>query len=109
MIIKNRGQLLEKEELKEIANNFILSEHAKLRISQRFPTLNIRKCILNPVLAYWNTDGSINIALNRFEYLVFVKKGYKFLIVTFKEKSHNGIDIFQKRKLALAGYSRKLI
>lgn len=109
MIVKYNGELLTKKELKIISNNFVLSRHAKERLFERFPNINIKECIRNSILAYWNTDGTINIALDMFNYIVLVQKELKFLIITFKEKSLNNIDIFTKRKLALSGYSRKLI
>ncbi len=109
MKVKYSGELLTRKELKIISNNFILSKHARERLFERFPNINIKECIRNPILAYWNTDGSINVAIDRFNYIVLVQKGLKFLIITFKEKSLNNIDIYRKRELALSGYSRKLI
>lgn len=60
------------------------------------------------LLAYFNTDGSVNIAINGFEYLVVSLDRFPYRVVTFKEKSHNGIDIYSKRCLAQMGYCRKL-
>ena len=108
MTRKFRGELLTTEELKEIAENFVLTKHAEQRITERFAELNIEKAILNPLIAYFNTDGSINIALNTFEYLVIGTDQTPYRVITFKEKSHNNIDIFTKRKMAMQGKSRKL-
>lgn len=101
----NRGQELTTEELREIADNFILTHHAEQRITERYPNVDIRKAILHPILAYYNTDGSINIALNSYEYIVVAPNSYH--IITFKEKSLNNIDIFTKQQLAIKGYGRK--
>lgn len=60
--------------LNEIANNYILTKHAK----------------------------------EMFEYLVVSLDRFPYRIITFKEKSHNGIDIYSKRYLAQMGYCRKL-
>ena len=67
MTVKYKGELLTAEELKEVAENFTLTYHSAERILSRNPKLNIYKTILNPLIAYFNTDGSINIALNEFE------------------------------------------
>jgi hypothetical protein len=107
MTVKYKGELLTADELKEIAENFVVSRHAEQRITERCPELNIHKAILNPLIAYFNTDGSINIALNGFEYLVVVADKEQFKIVTYKEKSHNNINIFVKREMAKQGVRRK--
>ena len=101
----NRGQELTAEELREIAENFILTKHARQRITERYPDIDIRRAIMHPLLAYYNTDGSINIALNGYEYIVVAPNSYN--IITFKEKSLNDIDIFTKREMAIRGYGRK--
>jgi len=101
----NRGQELTAEELREIAEHFVLTKHAKQRIAERYPDIDIRKAIMYPILAYYNTDGSVNIALNRYEYIVVAPNNYH--IITFKEKSLNDIDIFEKREMAIRGYGRK--
>jgi hypothetical protein len=105
--VRHRGQLLKYNELNEIANNYILTRHAKEMINKRCPNLNIRRSIKNPILAYFNTDGSVNIAINKFEYLVIALDKFPYKIITFKEKSQNGIDIFFKRYLAQIGCCRK--
>lgn len=106
--VRHRGQLLKRNELDEIANNYILTKHAKEMIDKRCPNLNIKYSIQNPILAYFNTDGSVNIAISDFEYLVVVLDKFPYKVITFKEKSHNGIDIFFKRRLAQTGYCRKV-
>jgi hypothetical protein len=106
MTVKYRGELLTTEELKEIAENFILSKHAEQRITERNPELDVRKAILKPLLAYFNTDGSVNIALNGFEYLVVATNYKPYKVVTYKEKSHNNIDIVAKREMAMQGIGR---
>ena len=106
--VRHRGQLLKHNELNEIANNYILTKHAKEMIEKRCPNLNIKHSIKHPILAYFNTDGSVNIAINGFEYLVVSLDRFPYRIITFKEKSHNGIDIYSKRYLAQMGYCRKL-
>lgn len=101
----NRGQELTAEELREIAEHFVLTKHARQRIAERYPDIDIRKAIIHPLLAYYNTDGSVNIALNSYEYIVVAPDSYS--VITFKEKSLNNIDIFAKREMAIKGYGRK--
>ena len=101
----NRGEELTKEELREIADNYILSTHAKNMINKRHPNADVRAIILNPIVAYYNTDKSINIALNEYEYLVVAPDS--FVVMTFKEKSWYSINIFDKQNMAKNGYDRK--
>lgn len=107
---KNRGEVLTQSELLEIASNFIISRHAKDRLLERsdFDTVEkIKEKILNPYVAYFNTDGSINIAVDKYNYFVVVERNDGgFLIVTYKEPSLNGIDILTKQSLAKKGKSR---
>ena len=107
--VRHRGQRLNTSELEEIANNYIITKHAKERIHNRFPELNVTKAIKEPLLAYFNTDGSVNIALNEFEYLVVGTDRIPYPIITFKEKSHNNITIFEKQEMAQNGYNRKIV
>lgn len=106
----NCGQLLRADELKEIAENYRLTTHAKKRILERNMDENIiREIILNPMIAYFNTDYSINIALDEYNYFVITYNDYykKYNIVTFKEKSMNNINIFTKWHKARNGELRK--
>ena len=101
------GEILTREQLNEIANNYRLSKHAQERLAERGKGVNVKKVLLNPLLAYFNTDGSINIAKDKFNYFVIVKKSErKYLVVTYKEKSKNNITIFDKWNLAKKGIDR---
>ena len=106
----NRGQLVGEKRLQEIAENFVISNHASQKIAERNPNINIKEIILNPLIAYYNTDGTINIALNEYEYLVVSRKKHNdtYNIITYKEKSHNNIDIFTKREMAMRGRGRQV-
>lgn len=106
MNVKYRGELVLKEDLRHIADNYILTKHAKQKILERHPDLNVRDSILNNVIAYYNTDGSINCAINEYEYLVIGTDRKPYRIITFKEKSWNSINIFEKQRLAQCGFSR---
>ena len=106
----HQGQSLTREELKEIANNLKITYHARTRIQERtkknFTDNEIKSIILNPVCAYFNTNGMINIAHNRYDHFIIAinEKTKTYDVVTYKIHSNNGIDIFQKRKYALMGY-----
>lgn len=100
----NKGELLTAEELQDIAEHFTLSKHAEQRIAERYPDIDVKKAILTPLIAYYNTDRSINIAINGYEYIVIAP--YKYIVITFKEKSLNDIDIFTKRQMAMQGKKR---
>jgi hypothetical protein len=107
----NNGQLLYARELEEIACNLEISRHAVDRIMERsgFETIaDVQNAIRKPLLAYFNTDYSINVAVDKYNYFVVVKKRYGdgYLVVTYKEKSHNNIDIYKKMGLARKGVER---
>lgn len=108
MNIKNRGENLTQEELSEIANNFYISKHAVERLRER-GRVNIRQLVLNPLVAYFNTDGSVNVAQDEYNYLVFsydeFHKNWK--VVTWKEESWHGKTVFDKQQMARNGYGRK--
>ena len=107
MEIKYRGELLTAEELKEVAEHLVISKHAKQRIAERFPNLDVRKAVLYPVIAFFNTDGTIYIGLNGYEHLVIDIKPYGYKVVTIKQKSFKGVTVFDKREMAKAGYIDK--
>lgn len=73
----NRGEILLKEELQEIANHYFITPHAMKRMNERgLNKEDVTKIILNPLLAYFNTDGTINIARNEDHYLVVGYNNY---------------------------------
>ena len=104
---------LNHDELYNIAQNIIYSKHAKLRLAQRLHIQNdharhgqLFTMILDSPLAYENTDGCINIAINKYEYLVVAPRENDYFCITFKEKSRNGHTVLDKYKLALKGVLR---
>jgi hypothetical protein len=101
------GMLLTQKELNLIADNYILSQHAQQRYQQRMYNVNLQKSIKHCLLAYYNTDGTVNIAFDRFTYLVVNPKTFK--VITIKEKSLNDIDIFTKRDMAIQGKHRRVM
>ena len=105
--IGHRGELVDSDELYYISNNYVLSNHAKEMIQKRNKDVDVVESIRNPILAYYNTDGTINCAINDYEYFVIATDRFPFRIITFKEKSWYSINIFEKRKMAQDGFDRK--
>lgn len=117
--LKYSGELLNQNEINEILGNYRISKHAIERLNERSNILvenyrgvdfistkiNIRNDICNNLyLAYFNKDGSVNIAIDKFNYYVFkLLDNGCWLLQTFKEKSWNNITIDDKRKLAQKG------
>lgn len=105
----NRGENLTKDELKEIASNYKITLHAKIRMAERgISEQSVKQVILNPKVAYFNTDGSINVAKDKDHYFVvsYDKSAKKYVIITYKEPSRNGKDIFDKQAMAIMGLKR---
>lgn len=117
------GKEVSQETIDEIKTYFRITNHAIDRLEQRTNAVvrfengainysetirNIKYKINHRILSYYNTDGTINIAINRYNYFVFQKgQDNLWVLVTFKEKSYNDNDIFYKRRLAEIGYARK--
>lgn len=106
MRLRNRGELLNEKEIKEITNFLRFSNHGLQRLYQRgdSPSL-VKQKIINCDYAYFNTDYSINVVLNDFQCYVIVKDCYGFLLVTYKEDTHTSMA--KKRKLAIQGIERR--
>ena len=107
---KTQRIILRTNQLKDIAENFILTNHSQERLMQRFGKIDreiISNRLLNPILAYRNNDGSMNIAINEFEYFVVkYSENNEPVVVTFKEASYNNYSIYDKFILCLKGYKR---
>lgn len=107
----NKTPKLKQEIINEFAYHFIPTKHATERLQERFGTTDrqtIKKAILNSFFSYKNTDNSYNVAINEYEYFVFkFNEDNQPIMITFKEKSHNDITIYDKFIMALNGYDRK--
>ena len=101
------GQILTQKELNIIAKEYKLSHHAQQRYEQRMYNVNLYKAIKHCLVAYYNTDGTINIAFDRFTYIVVDPA--TFIVITIKEKSHNNIDIWHKLDMAKNGKDRQIM
>ena len=111
---------ISKELVRLIKDTFIITRHCKKRILERMyedspsPTGKelyemIAYDLENNFIAYRNVDNSINIAVNLYEYYVIVydKRLEKYVIITFKERSHNDITILDKYEMAKQGIRRR--
>lgn len=109
MKLKNKGQNLTHEDLKEISENFVITKHAQKRLQERgLHESEIKEIILSPYKAFFNTDYSINIAKDSSHYLVFVfsESSKKFVLITYKEPSKNKVSIDRKQMLAFLKLGR---
>lgn len=103
----NRGQLLNKFELHELLENLEFSSHSIQRLAERGSSIEeTKKAIENPFLAYFNTDGSINIAPTNNKCYVIAKSRYGngYTVITYKENTH--MKMTEKRILATKGIER---
>lgn len=130
---QKKGKIVESEVFNHILNNFYLWKHSVTQLEKRTNLVVRRKdgkldnkrtkeniinnIKNNRILAYYNTDGSVNIATSRYTYYVFIYQQEsdnehikdKWLLCTYKEPSWYNISVFDKRKLAEQGYDRKVV
>lgn len=114
----SKGHTLTDNDIDAIVNNFTISRHAAQRMVERglFDTVpkdihnQVRRYISNNCLAFWNEDGTANIAVDIDHYFViqysYTKNSY--VVLTYNTTSENGYNIFDKREMASAGLSKKL-
>lgn len=109
----------------DIKSNFHISKHAIEQLGKRadgilkkdrfdnviFGATKRAICedIDRNILAYINTDGSVNIAVSDWEYYVFAHDDERenWNLITYKELSWYGNNIHDKLELARKGYARK--
>lgn len=103
--------LVSRKKIEYIAHNHIITEHAQKQISERCFNANVKQMILNSVLWWVNTDGTINIATDLYHYFVVscekVDMIDKFIILTYKDKSLNNYSVIDKFIFAYKGIERK--
>lgn len=110
MIFEKHGELVPESVLMEISRNYRISAHALARMKERGVFANeIRQLFQKPFMAYYNTDGTINIAEDETHYFVISKKNKygKYTIITYKEPSIFEKCVSYKRCLALQGKERR--
>ncbi len=104
----NNITFVSRKKIEYIAHNFILTTHAKKRLMQRYGTIkDVRKMLLNCILAWENTDKTINIAIDYNHYFVVGCIDGKYKIVTYNDKSKTGYTIIDKFILAYLGIDRQ--
>lgn len=102
--------ILTQEQLKEIAENLFLTDHAKERMQQRLNTTDvdvIKNYITHPQFAWINYDKAINIAINTGECLIIEKADNGYVLVTVKAPSQNAIPPSTKFVMAFFGKGSK--
>lgn len=106
--IRYRGEELTDEELMEIYNNLHITNHARERLNSRIP-VDLKQLFESPLIAYFNTDGSVNVAYDVYNYLVVKYNEHydRWSALTWKEKSWNNKTVFDKQNMAKCGYGRK--
>lgn len=121
---KYHGQKISKELFENIKSNYRISKHAQEQLEKRSDLLikyeggsinfgatkaAINEAMNKNILAYINTDGSVNVALDKYHYFVFAyNEDHKnWTMITYKEPSWYDKDIFEKQKMALDGFDRK--
>lgn len=104
---KMQNFILTQGQLKEIAENLFLTDHAKERMQQRLNTTDvdiIKNYITHPQFAWVNYDKAINIAINTGECLIIEKADNGYVLVTVKAPSQN--DIPPSTKFAMAFFGK---
>lgn len=118
------GQTISKELLEEIKSNYFISKHAQEQLVNRSDLLakkedntidfyltkkRINSALDKNILSYFNTDGSVNIALDDTHYFVFCynESHNNWTMITYKEPSWYSITIQEKQQMALNGFDRK--
>lgn len=107
---KMQNFILTQEQLKEIADHLILTDHAKERMQQRLNTTDIeiiKNYITHPQFAWVNYDKAINIAISTGECLIIEKADNGYVLVTVKAPSQNDIPPSTKFAMAFFGKGSK--
>lgn len=117
------GEEVSPQEIIDILRKCYLTKHALQRMEERgewvvrgedgrinFKELFIRlkETIKNSLICYVNIDDkgnkSINVCIDEYNYFVFApKEDGQWCMITFKEPSHNKINVFEKQKMARDG------
>lgn len=105
--------IITQQELKQIAHNLTLTEHAKQRAKERLGTddmQTIQNYITHSPYAWNNTDGTKCIAINNSKYFVIdenQKHKNKYILITIKEESKNNVTVSNKMIMAFFGKKPK--
>lgn len=100
--------LLEKKDLLEIVNNVIFTSHVLQRARERvgnFTKEELLDKLKHSSTAWINIDHTINIAISDKAYIILKKEENKYIALTIKGESKNGVSIARKVYLALQNKS----
>ena len=102
--------LLGKSDIQQIVGNIVFTKHSLKRAKER---LNITKkdivvdMIQKSSVGWNNVDKTLNIILNETSYIILKKDKDKFVAITIKGESLNGVSIARKIYLAMQNISFK--
>lgn len=92
--------LVSRKQIEDIANNYTLSEHAKMRLIRRGGRLefNIKANILNCPLAWKTKNKSIAVALDLYRYIVvsYDNEQRKPVVLTMVDTKGSGMNVVDK-------------
>lgn len=100
--------LLEKNDILKIANNVIFTNHFLQRMSERlgnYTQQEILEKLKHSGTGWINIDRMINIAITDNSYILFKKENDKYIAITIKGESKNGVSMARKVFLALQNKS----
>ena len=102
--------LLDKKDILKIADNMVFTNHCLARIEERmgkFTEQELIEKVRKAANGWNNVDNTINIVLDDTFYIIFKKDLDKFVAITIKGESKNGVSISRKIYLALQRKSFK--
>lgn len=120
------GDEVKIDEVIELLRDCYITKHAIQRMTQRGDLvvynvdnhkinwrdtfINIKFAIRNSLVSYVNIDidgnKSINCCIDEYNYFVFApSQDGGWCMVTYKEPSHNKINVFEKQKMAMNGFA----
>ena len=103
--------LLTTEQIREIANNIILTDHARARVLERLGIDDmgtLKQKLLHPYLAWVSYDDTFYVAVNTKQMCVIKKSWNGYVIVTAIEESKNDTSIADKFRMEFMGHRRKI-
>ena len=102
-------KVLTKDDLEHLSRNFKLSNHASVRLKERFDTTDlseIKTAVKESYFAYVACDNIINVGLRDGTVFKFAQCQPRALMITYLERSMSRTSIKQKYKYACRGGNR---
>lgn len=102
--------LLDKSDIKKIADNIVFTRHSLERAKQRlgiYTESELIELIKRASNGWNNIDRTLNIILNETSYITLAKEKNKYIAITIKGESKNGVSIASKIRIAMKNISFK--